>query len=206
MTIVDQEPPASPTTSATVPPPARQRWWRNTKLRLLFVGAAVVLVVIARVSIAEKRQEIRDLNDAAKQEIASFPVGDCIAVRPASGKSEEEIHRVDCAFDPSYTVAGTTNQDNSCASANYSVYRWALGGDTVGGLCLMFNFVVGHCYHHRAGDRFPELVDCATTSDETAYKVVERHDNIDAASLCPSGTEAYTYASPRRTYCTGPTR
>lgn len=178
------------------PAPAKTRWWRTKKARLAFTIVGVALIMLAKFSLAEKR-EVQRATDAAKQEITSFLVGDCVAL----GGEGTDVHRTDCGTDPSFTVGAVLDSDRPCANPNYVSYDWSLDHHAVGRLCLVENLTAGHCYHPTAGGKNLELTDCASTDDK-AYKVVQRFDSV--AAQCPEDTATYTYPDPVRAYCLTP--
>jgi hypothetical protein len=184
--MTNPQPVAAPTATKT-------RWWRTKKARLALTIIGVSLILLAKFSLAEKR-EVQQAAAAAKQEITSFLVGDCVALGP-DGK---DVHRTDCGADPSFTVAAVLDSDRACANANYISYDWTLDHRAVGRLCLVENLTAGHCYHPTADGRNLEQTDCAATDDK-AYKVVQQFDS--AAAECPADTTTYAYPDPARTYC-----
>lgn len=186
----------NPQTTAQ-PAPAKTRWWRTKKVRLAFTIIGVSLILLAKFSLAEKR-EVQQATTAAKQEITSYLVGDCVAL----GADGKDVHRTDCGTDPSFTVGAVLDSDRSCANANYISYDWTLDHHAVGRLCLVENLTAGHCYHPTDSGKNLEQTDCAI-SDDKAYKVVQRFDS--AAAQCPADTTTYSYPAPVRAYCLAPT-
>jgi hypothetical protein len=140
------------------------------------------------------RQEQRTTTEA-KQEISSYLVGDCVAL----GAKGDDVHRTDCGTDPSFTVGAALDTDQPCMNANYIGYNWALDDHTIGRLCLVENLTAGHCYRPTTTGKNLEQIDC-TTTDDKAYKVIQRLDADDPAQ-CPADTNAYNYPTPARTYC-----
>ncbi|MHC9296742.1 LppU/SCO3897 family protein [Mycobacterium sp. LTG2003] len=190
-------------TTNQTPAPAKQRWWRSKKVRIALVVIGTALVLFAKFGLAEKREERRAASEA-KQEITSFSVGDCVTISPGKPETGTDIQRSPCSTDPSYTVGAVMETDQPCANTNYIGYTWSVGDtDTVGRLCLVENLTVGHCYHPQPGTDLLEQLDCATTDDK-AYKVVQKLDSDDAQA-CPPDTSAYNYPLPPRTYCLGST-
>ena len=179
----------------TPPAPAKPRWWRNKKIRLAISLIGVALVILARFSLAEKR-ETRNATTEAQKEIASYLVGDCVAL----GTAHQDVHRADCSIDPSYTVGAAFTTDTPCANDNYLGYTWTLDKHTIGRLCLVENLTAGHCYHPTDAGHDFEQTDCATTTDDKAYQVVQRFD-VDDPAHCPPHTHADNYPAPARTYC-----
>lgn len=179
------------------PAPAATRWWRTKKARLALTVVGVSLIVLARFSLAEKHQ-VQQATTAAKQEITSFLVGDCVGLS-AGGT---DAHRTDCATDPSFTVGAVMNGDQPCAEANDLSYDWSLDNHVIGRLCLAANFSAGHCYRPTPSGRNYEQVDC-TTSDDRAFTVLSRFDT--PADHCPPGATTESHTSPVRTYCLTPT-
>ncbi|AWT57175.1 hypothetical protein [Mycolicibacterium smegmatis] len=184
-----------------------QRWWRRKSVRISFVVIGTALIILAKVGLAEKREEQRAVADA-RHEISSFSVGDCVTISPGAGKTGPNIQRSSCTTDPSYTVGAVIETDQVCGNDNYIGYTWTIGHaeadkNTVGRLCLVENLTVGHCYHPQPGSDLLEQTDCAT-DDATAYRVVQRLDAADP-SQCPPDTSAYDYPAPARTYCLGVT-
>ncbi|WP_349319015.1 LppU/SCO3897 family protein [Mycolicibacterium canariasense] len=184
--MTDLQPPAAP-------PVAKTRWWRTKKARLAFTIIGVSLILLAKFSLAEKHQ-VQQATTAAKQEITSFLVGDCVAL----GADGKDVHRTDCGVDPSFTVGAVLDSDRACANANYISYDWTLDHRAVGRLCLVENLTAGHCYHPTADGKNLEQTDC-TTTDDKAYKVIQRFDS--AAAQCPADATTYSYPKPVRTYC-----
>ncbi|AKS31194.1 hypothetical protein [Mycolicibacterium goodii] len=189
-------------TETTTTPPA-QRWWRRKSVRIAFVVIGTTLIILAKFSMAEKREEQRSASQA-RQEISSFLVGDCVTISPRSRDTGEDIQRSSCTTDPSYTVGAVNETDQPCANQNYVAFTWTVNEtNTVGRLCLVENLTVDHCYHQQPGTDLLEQVDCAT-DDDTAYRVVQRFDTADTTQ-CPPETSAYDYPAPARTYCLGVT-
>lgn len=173
------------------------RWWRTKKARLAFTIIGAALILLAKFSLAEKR-EVQQATTAAKQEITSYLVGDCVAL----GKQGDDVHRTDCGTDPSFTVGAVLDTDRACANANYISYDWTLEHRAIGRLCLVENLAAGHCYHPTAGGKNLEIADCAV-ADDKAYKVVQRFDSVETAQ-CPADTTTYSYPVPVRAYCLAP--
>lgn len=184
------------------PVPAKQRWWRRKGVRVAMVVIGTALVILAKFSLAEKREEQRAASEA-KHEITSFAVGDCVTIGSGTPEKGNDIQRGPCTTDPSYTVGVVMETDQPCPNQNYIGYKWTVGDtDTVGRLCLVENLAVGHCYHPQPGTDLLEQLDCSVSDDKT-YKVVHRIDS-DSAGQCPAETNAYNYPAPPRTYCLGP--
>lgn len=190
----DQQIP-TPSDTPTAPVTASPRWWRNKKIRLAITIIGIALIIVAKFSLAEKRETQRATNQA-RQEISSYLVGDCVAL----STNGEDIHRADCATEPSFTVGAILTSDTPCAAqTNYTGYGWTLDNHIVGRLCLIDNYIAGHCYHPtQTGNEF-EPIDCSTTTDK-AFKIVQRLD-IDDPTQCPPNTLPYNYPTPARTYC-----
>ena len=174
-------------------PAEKTRWWRTKKARLAFTIIGAALILLAKFSLAEKR-EVQQATTAAKQEITSYLVGDCVAL----GAVGDDVHRTDCGADPSFTVGAVLDSDRACPNANYLSYDWTLDRHAVGRLCLVENLTAGHCYHPTDGGKNLEQADCAVPDDK-AYKVVQRFEST--AAQCPSDTTTYSDPAPARAYC-----
>jgi hypothetical protein len=192
--MTDQQFPTPPPTSTPQVPAANPRWWRNRKIRLAIAITGVAMIILARYSLAEKRGE-QDATAEARQDIASYLVGDCVTL----GTAGDDVQRTDCSTDPSFTVGAALDTDRPCASINYIEYNWSVDNTTIGRLCLAENLTAGQCYQPNSTGRTLEQIDC-TTADDKAYKVIERLD-ADNPALCPANTTAYNYPTPARTYC-----
>lgn len=186
--------PTAPAPTTTPPVPAKPRWWRNKKVRLAISLTGVALIILARFSLAEKR-ETRNATAEAQKEIASYLVGDCVAL----GATGQDVHRTDCATDPSFTVGAAFTTDTPCTNDNYLGYTWTLDQHTIGRLCLVENLTAGHCYRPTDTGHDIARTDCATTDDK-AYQVVQRLE-VDDPTQCPPNTHAENYPAPARTYC-----
>jgi hypothetical protein len=193
--MTDQQVPIP--TAPTPPAPAKPRWWRNKKIRLAISLTGVALIILARFSLAEKR-ETRNATTDAQKEISSYLVGDCVSL----GATAENVHRTDCTTDPSFTVGAAFTTDTPCTNDNYIGYAWTLDHRTIGRLCLVENLTAGHCYRPNPAGNDIEQIDC-TTADDKAYEVVQRLDTDDPAQCAPN-TNAEHYPAPARTYCLAP--
>ncbi len=103
-------------------------------------------------------------------------------------------------------MASRTNGGESCPNDNYVTFEVTTGGDSAGALCLVENFVPGHCYQSDLVSRVTELVDCGRGSIVTAtIEVLSRQDNGNATCADNQVAIAYPEPLPGRTYCTATT-
>jgi hypothetical protein len=167
-------------------------WWQRILKRL---GVAIV----AFIAIAAF-QAWRAHDNAAKQ-LDKYAVGDCL-VLTKQGIGVEDA-KAECGQDPSYTVAGRTEGGGACPNDNYVTFEVTAGGDTAGSLCLVENFVAGHCYQTDLVSSVTELIDCGRGSIVTpTVEVLSRHDSGDADCAADQVAIAYPEPAPGRTYCT----
>lgn len=174
------------------PQKSRRPWWQRILKRL---GIAIVVLV------AVTGYQIWRAHDNAAKQLDKYAIGDCLTLtKKGLGVEDAEA---ECGKEPSYTVASRLDGGGTCPNDNYVTFEVTTGGDSAGRLCLIENFVPGHCYQSDMVSNVTELVDCAQGSMITAtVTVLSRQDTGDGTCEGDQIAIAYPEPAPGRTYCT----
>lgn len=176
------------------PQKSRRPWWQRI-LKRLIVGLVVLVGVTGF--------QIWRAHDNAAKQLDKYAIGDCL-VLTKKGLGVEDA-ATECGKEPSYTVASRLDGGGTCPNDNYAAFEVTTGGDSAGRLCLIENFVPGHCYRSDMISKVSELVDCSQGSMLTAtVRVLSRQDIGNAACEGNQIAISYPEPAPGRTYCTAP--
>lgn len=134
-----------------------------------------------------------------------FAVGDCVRIdagaapAPAPARATE----VSCRTDPSYTVGATTGPTGECPTDEYQHLPSEYADPSTARLCLVPNLVANQCYLMEMPIGLVEKADCRDRGHGVLVQITQRLDVRDQ-SACPdaSGSYAWPYPAPARTYCT----
>lgn len=135
-----------------------------------------------------------------------FAVGDCVAI-PSTSPADPiaKAAKVDCNADPSYTIGATADGTGTCPSDEYQRVSTQYADPSTARLCLVPNLLADHCYVLEMPIGVVQKADCAERGQEQGLlvQITQRLDTRDQ-SACPKATGSYAwpYPSPARTYCT----
>lgn len=134
-----------------------------------------------------------------------FALGDCVAIDAGEAPSPDPARatEVSCSQDPSYTVGATTDAAGQCPTTEYQHLPTGYAEPSTARLCLVPNLVANQCYLMEMPIGLVEKADCSARDDGVLVQVTQRLDVRDQAA-CPatSGSYAWPYPAPARTYCT----
>lgn len=167
--------------------------------------AAVVVIAAGAVTVAAALHHFRVLS--AQEQNRPLAVGDCVVVTaPTDGIVQTA--RSSCADDPSYTIGAMTTTMGSCPTAEYQHFPAPAADRITAGLCLVPNLVAEHCYRLDMPIGLVQRADCAESRagrpDTGVLVQVRQRLDVHDQHACPasSGSFAWPYPAPARTYCT----
>ena len=120
-------PPANATLATTVPRPATASIGRRTPIRLILVGAFLLVPIVAGAISNASRSGSGEINKSGDLNASDLRAGDCFNLKDESAKEIGDVHAVPCTTEHKYETFFTGSMPAGTFPADAAMDDWISG-------------------------------------------------------------------------------